>query len=62
MKELQCRDIGFDCDAILRADTEDEIMLQATEHARDVHGMSEIDDETATQIREQIQDVPAEPV
>jgi len=59
MKELQCRDIGFDCDAVVRADTEDEVMAQAAEHARDVHGMTEIDEETSTQIREQIQDVPA---
>lgn len=59
MKELQCSDVGFECDAVVRADTEDEVMTQVSEHARDVHGMTEIDDETEIQIREQIQDVPA---
>ena len=56
MKELKCRDAGFDCDAVVRADSEDEIMAQAAEHVRDVHGMAEIDDTTANHIRSQIQD------
>ena len=25
MKELKCRDAGFDCDAVVRADSEDEV-------------------------------------
>jgi predicted small metal-binding protein len=56
MKELKCRDAGFDCEAVIRADSEDEIMAQAAEHVRDVHGMAEIDDQTANHIRSQIQD------
>ena len=28
-KELICRDIGFDCDAVVQADSEDEVMAQA---------------------------------
>ena len=56
MKELKCRDAGFDCEAVVRADSEDEIMAQAAEHVRDVHGVTEIDDTTANQIRSQIRD------
>ena len=56
MKELKCRDAGFDCEAVVRADSEDEIMAQAAEHVRDVHGLTEIDDTTANQIRAQIRD------
>lgn len=39
MKELKCRDAGFDCDAVVRGDTTDEVMAQARPHAREVHGM-----------------------
>jgi predicted small metal-binding protein len=56
MKELKCSDAGFDCDAVVRADSEEEVMAQAAEHVRDVHGMAEIDDTTANHIRSQIQD------
>ena len=56
MKELKCRDAGFDCEAVMRAGSEDEIMAQAAQHVRDVHGLTEIDDTTANQIRAQIRD------
>ena len=42
-KELKCADIGFACDAVIEADTEDEVMAQAAEHARTVHAMSDED-------------------
>ncbi len=40
-KEVLCRDIGPDCDAVVVAETEDEILAQVAEHARRVHGMTE---------------------
>ncbi|HSP40288.1 MAG TPA: DUF1059 domain-containing protein [Gillisia sp.] len=40
MKTLYCRDAGFDCDAVVRAETEQEVLTQATQHARDVHGVN----------------------
>jgi predicted small metal-binding protein len=42
-KELKCADVGFDCDAQITAETEDEVMIQAAEHAKTVHGMSDSD-------------------
>jgi predicted small metal-binding protein len=42
-KQLNCADVGFDCGAQINADTEDEVMAQAAEHAKSVHGMSETD-------------------
>jgi predicted small metal-binding protein len=42
-KQLNCGDIGFDCSAQFSADTEEEIMSQAADHARSVHGMSDSD-------------------
>jgi predicted small metal-binding protein len=42
-KQLNCSDVGFDCNAQINADTEDEVMAQAAEHAKSVHGMSDSD-------------------
>jgi len=42
-KQLNCGDVGFDCQAQFNADTEEEIMSQAAEHAQSEHGMSESD-------------------
>ena len=42
-KQLNCRDVGFDCDEQIGAESEDEVMAQAAEHARTVHGMSDED-------------------
>lgn len=39
-KELRCRDLGFDCDAVVTADAEDEILAQVAEHGQIVHGLS----------------------
>lgn len=40
MKTLYCRDAGFDCDAVVRAKTDQEVLTQAAKHARDVHGVN----------------------
>ena len=55
-KELNCSDVGFDCPDTIRGETEEEVMAQAAAHARDAHGIEEIDDETAQAIRAQIHD------
>ncbi|MGH3116482.1 MAG: DUF1059 domain-containing protein [Gaiellales bacterium] len=55
-KELICSDVGFDCDAVVQADSEEEVMAQAATHAREVHGLQQIDDQTAERIRAQIHD------
>jgi predicted small metal-binding protein len=54
MKELRCREVGFDCDAVVRADSEEEVMRQVADHARKVHGMDDINEETARTIRSKI--------
>jgi predicted small metal-binding protein len=56
MKELNCRDVGFDCDAVVRADSEEEVMAQVATHAREVHGLQQIDAETEQKVRSQIHD------
>lgn len=55
-KVLHCRDVGFDCERVIRADTEEAVMRQAAEHAEAVHGVAEITPEVAEQIRSKIKD------
>jgi predicted small metal-binding protein len=43
VKQLRCADVGFECDATIQAESEDEVMAQAAEHAQSVHGMSDSD-------------------
>jgi predicted small metal-binding protein len=54
MKELRCREVGFDCEAVIRAESEDEVMRQAGEHARKVHGLQDISDDQVKAIRSKI--------
>lgn len=39
MKSLTCREVGFECDAVIKGDTEDEIMQKAGEHASREHNI-----------------------
>ena len=59
-KELHCRDLGFDCDAVVTSDSEDEIVAQVAEHGRTVHGVPEeqLNDPAFVQsVRSQIHDL-----
>lgn len=40
MKTLNCRDAGFDCPAQIHAETDEEVLAQAAEHASTVHGVT----------------------
>lgn len=50
MKTLHCADAGFDCKAVNHAETEDEVLTQAAEHAKAVHGLT-VTPELAEQIK-----------
>jgi len=53
MKQLRCRDAGFDCDAVVQAEADDEILEQAGRHAASDHGV-EVTPEMAAQLRQKI--------
>ncbi len=55
-KVLKCRDIGFDCDAVCRAETEEEILQQAAEHAKTAHGLDNLTEEVIEKVKAAIQD------
>lgn len=55
MKTLKCRDAGFDCEGVIKANTEEEVLQQAGKHAQEVHGVN-VTPELAEQLRTLIQD------
>jgi uncharacterized OsmC-like protein/predicted small metal-binding protein len=55
MKVLRCRDAGFDCEHEIRAESEEEVLRQAAEHARTVHNV-EVTPEMAEQVKSLIQE------
>ena len=57
MKQLNCRDAGFDCEGVIEGETEQDVMSQAAEHARQAHGVTEIDEDLGARIRQAIRDV-----
>lgn len=40
MRTLYCSDAGFDCKAVIRETTDEEVLKQAAAHAQNVHGVS----------------------
>jgi predicted small metal-binding protein len=55
-KVLRCRDVGMDCDFVARAETEEEILNKAAEHADTEHGMKEITEEVLAKVRAAVRD------
>jgi predicted small metal-binding protein len=56
-KELRCRDIGFDCEAVVTAESDDEVMTQVVTHGKGVHGLTDdqlADPDLQQQVRGQI--------
>jgi len=43
MKTLSCREAGFDCDYVVKGQTEEEILNSGKQHAIMDHGMKEED-------------------
>ncbi len=55
-KILHCSDVGFECDGVIRAETEEEVLKKAADHAKSEHNLEEISDEVVEKIRAAIQD------
>jgi predicted small metal-binding protein len=48
---LHCADAGFECDKTIEGESDEDVMSKAAEHAREAHGMNEIDEATGQKIR-----------
>ena len=55
-KVIRCSDVGFECDGVIRADTEEEALQMAAEHAKTVHGVTEITDDIVAKVKSVIVD------
>lgn len=53
---IHCRDLGFDCDGIIRAQTEKEAIQRAVDHAQKAHGMGELSPEIESQLKSLIKE------
>ena len=56
-KELHCGEIMDGCPAVIRGESEDEVLQKGAQHAREAHGIDELDDDTVSVVRSKIRDV-----
>jgi predicted small metal-binding protein len=56
-KQLRCRDIGMNCDFEARGNTEEEVLQQASVHARNAHQITEMPPELAAKVKAAIRTV-----
>ena len=52
---VHCRDVGFDCDGVVRSDSEEELLQQVADHAKSVHGLEEVTDEIVEKVKSVVQ-------
>jgi len=48
---IRCKDVGFDCPAVVRAPNEQEALKQAAEHAKSAHGVKELTPDIVSKVR-----------
>lgn len=56
VKKIICRDVGMDCDFVASSETEEGLMEIIAEHAKNVHGMTEITPELGAKVKAAITD------
>ncbi|CAN5890985.1 hypothetical protein BH24GEM1_BH24GEM1_13270 [soil metagenome] len=56
-KELRCRDLGMNCEFEAKGDTEEDVLRQASAHARSAHQITEMSPELAAKVRAAIHTV-----
>jgi predicted small metal-binding protein len=58
-KVLRCADVVGDCDFVARGESDQEILQQASEHARSAHDINEITPEVAEKVKAAIREEAA---
>ena len=59
-KVIHCRDVGFDCDGVIRAETEEEALQMAAQHAQTVQGLKDVTPEVVEKVKSVMREAPAE--
>ena len=55
-KVIHCKDVGFDCEGVVRAKSDQEVMKLAAEHAKSAHGVTELTNEMVEKVKSVIRD------
>lgn len=55
-KVVRCRDVGFNCEGVVRAETEDEVLKQVAAHAKTVHNLETVSAEVVAKVRQVMRD------
>jgi predicted small metal-binding protein len=55
-KELTCGDIMPGCNHKMRGENESEVMAKAAKHAKEAHGIQQMDSKTTDLVRSKIKD------
>ena len=58
-KAVNCRDVGYDCEGVVKADTEEETLALVAEHAKSAHGLEEVTPEVVAKVKSVMRDEPA---
>lgn len=58
-KVVNCRDVGFDCDGVVKGDNEDQTLASVAEHAKSAHGLDEVTPEVVAKVKSVMHDEPA---
>lgn len=53
---VNCRDVGFDCDGVVRAETVKELLGQVATHAQSVHGLGEVTEDVVQKVKSVIRE------
>ena len=48
---VRCQNVGFDCEGVCRAESEDELLQQVAEHARSAHGIEEVTEDIVVKVK-----------
>ena len=59
MKKFACRDTGMDCPFEASAENEEELMQKISAHAKEAHGMENIDEATLQKMKAAIKEEQA---
>jgi len=55
-KVVRCRDVGFNCEGVVRAETEEEVLKQVAAHAKAVHNLETVSAEVVAKVRQVMRD------
>ena len=57
MRELACKDAGMQCDKVMRGNSDEEVLRQASAHAAKEHGIDHMTPDMEQSLRQKIKNV-----